>query len=135
MRVATPASTAAWNGGRITFHSVALRDLDGVVVPARLGKAVGGEVPGAGRHRGEVGQVVALEALHAPPATWETEVRVLAGALHDPSPTRVAGDAHHGRERPVHDLAAASRARHLPSAGRVEVPARGLPEGMGKMVR
>ena len=84
---------------------------------------------GAGRDGVDGRQVLPLEPVHARGGRLGAEVRVLAGALHDPAPPRVPGDVHHRREGPVD----AGRGRlRRGDAGRLldrrHVPARRLAE-------
>ena len=75
-----------------------------MVDPPRLGRAVGGEVLGAGEHRVARGEVVALEAAHARRGEDRTEIGVLARPLDDAAPAGVAGDVDHRSEGPVDAL-------------------------------
>ena len=52
-------------GGQVDVAQHPLADVHGVVVPARLGGPVGGEVLGAGQYREGIAEVVALKTTHA----------------------------------------------------------------------
>ncbi|MCW0416700.1 hypothetical protein NB689_002454 [Xanthomonas sacchari] len=79
----------------------ALGDVDGVVVQAGLGRAVGGEVLGAGGQRIGMVDAIALEAAHAGLGETPAQQHVLAAAFHAAAPARIAGDVDHRREGPV----------------------------------
>ena len=71
-----------------------------VVAPTERG-AVAGEVLRTGDDAVRRTQLVALEAAHLGDGHGGAEVRVFAGALDDPTPTWIAGDVDHRRERPM----------------------------------
>ena len=85
-------------GGKVDLGKGAIRDLDGGVVAARHAGAVGGEMLRGG---GEAGEALALEAAHLGLREPGGDEGVLAGALGDPTPARVAGDIEHRREGEV----------------------------------
>lgn len=103
--------------------------VDRVVVAPGLRAAVGDPVLGRGCHPVGLRVVLALEALDAGGGERGAEERILAGALDDAAPARVARDVDHRRERPVD----AGRARLAGRDGRralgvLRVPARRLGE-------
>ena len=71
------------------------RHVGRVVVAARLGLAVGGEVLDAGHDLVGGAVVAALGALDARGRHHRVQVRVLAGGLGDPSPARLVRDVDH----------------------------------------
>ena len=85
-------------GREVDLGERAVRDVDGGVVAARGAGAVGGEMLGRG---GEAGEAVALEAAHLGLGEAGGDEGVLARALGDPAPARVAGDVEHRREGEV----------------------------------
>ena len=108
----------------------ALRYLRRVVVPPAFRRPVSHEVLGARDDRGRIVEALALVAAHVGAGEGRPQVRVLAGALGDPPPARVARDVHHRRERPAHALARRllrREARRLLHQGRV--PARRKAQG------
>ena len=116
-------------GRQVDVAQQALRDPRGVVVAAALRRAVARVVLRAGGDAVRRAVVVALEAADHRRGQHGREVRVLAEALGDPAPARVARDVHHRRERPVE----AGRGRLLGGDGRavrhqLRVPRRGLGE-------
>ena len=71
-----------------------------VVAPTERGP-VTGEVLRTGNDAVGCPQLAALEAAHLGDGHGRAEVRVFSGALDDPTPTWIAGDVDHRRERPV----------------------------------
>ncbi len=96
-----PASTAARNGGKYDVPQLGVGEVDLVVVAAAERGAVAGEVLGTGDDPLGRAELAALEAADLGRRDRRAEVRILAGALDDAAPARVAGDVDHRRERPV----------------------------------
>ena len=83
-------------GREVDLGERAVGDVDGGIVAAGGAGAVGGEVLGRG---GEAGEAVALEAAHLGLGEAGGDEGVLAGALGDPAPARVARDVEHRARR------------------------------------
>ena len=79
-----------------------LGDVGGVVVPPRFAGAVTGKMLGAGRNGPGRRQVVALIAFDHGDGETARQVRILAEALGNSAPSRVARNIDHRRESPVH---------------------------------
>ena len=95
-----------------------------VVTPAERG-AVPREVLGPGDDAVGSAEPLALEAAHLGDRHRRAEVRVLAGALDDAAPPRVAGDVDHRREGPVDaDRPRLPRGDRLAAGDGVGVPRR-----------
>ena len=93
-----------------------------VVTPAERG-AVPREVLGPGDDAVGSAEPLALEAPHLGDRHRRAEVRVLAGALDDAAPARVAGDVDHRREGPVDaDRPRLPRGDRLAAGDGVRVP-------------
>ena len=114
-------------GRQVDLAESALRDIDRVVIAPGLGRAVGGEVLGAGEQRVGRVQVLALEPADPRRRHHHPEVGILAGALDDATPPGVARDVHHGGEGPVDAGRGRLDRRHPGSPlDRAGIPARGL---------
>ena len=99
--------------------------VDLVVVASAQRSAVAGQVLGAGDDAFGRTDVVALEAADLGRAHRSAQHRILTGALDDATPPRIAGDVHHGRERPVD----ADRARFAGGDDLAVFDRRGIPGG------
>jgi len=84
------------------FAERAPRKVHGVVIAPGLRRAVAHVVLGRGKERARIAQVVALKAFYAGARHHRRQVRILAEALHDAPPARLARHVQHGRKRPMH---------------------------------
>jgi hypothetical protein len=75
--------------------------VDAVVVTPRFGGAVRDPVLRAGDHSVEAAEIVALESAYSGASHRGTKERIFAGPFRDASPTRIARDIDHRRERPL----------------------------------
>ena len=99
------AAGAGVEGGlewrQVYLAQAALRQIDGVVIAAGLGCAVANVVFGAGGHAATTSEIAGLEAAHARTRQRRAQKDILAGALGDPAPARIARDIDHRRKDPV----------------------------------
>ena len=100
------ATGACVQGGvvrrQVHFAQRPLGQIDGVVVPAALGAAIGGKMFYGGEHRVGRARIGALKAPDARRGHGRSQVGILTRAFGDATPAGIAGDIHHRGERPVH---------------------------------
>ena len=84
---------------QVDVPQLRIADLGVFVVAAAAGRAVAGEVLGAGQNA--LGSEVALEPAHVPGGHRAAQRGVFAVGLDDAAPAGVAGDVDHRRERPL----------------------------------
>jgi len=88
-------------GRQVHIAQGALGHVRGVIVLAGLGGAVGHIVLGAGDDLFAARQPLGLESAHPGAGHRRPQEGILAAALGDASPARIAADVHHGGKDPV----------------------------------
>ena len=76
------------------------RNIAGIIVAASLRRAIAGEMLRRRHDRIGRGQIVPLESLHLRHRHCAAQIGVLARALDDAAPARIAGDVEHRAECP-----------------------------------
>src|SRR5437763_5903381 len=85
---------------QINIPKLLIRDVGRVIVAATLGRAIPGKMFHARQNVIRTAERIALKAAHLGLSHARTEVRIFAGAFHDPPPPRISRDVHHRREGP-----------------------------------
>ena len=121
--VARPGLQRRRERREVHIPQLGVGEVDLVVVTPAERRAVAGEVLGTGDHALGRADLLPLEAADLGGRDGGAEERVLARALDDAAPARIAGDVDHRRERPVDARGAClTRGDGLTAFDRLRIP-------------